>query len=86
MLLILVSNAIKFTPVGGNVEVSCKLIKSAGDLSVKDIQLIEAVNQQDSNHFLEVQVKDTGVGIKAQDQPKLFKLFGFLDNTKEINT
>jgi len=30
-------------------------------------------------------VIDTGVGIKAEDQGKLFKLFGFLENTKEIN-
>jgi len=29
---------------------------------------------------------DTGVGIKPDDIGKLFKLFGFLENTKEINT
>ena len=28
---------------------------------------------------------DTGMGIKEEDRPKLFKLFGFLDKTKEIN-
>jgi len=31
-------------------------------------------------------VKDSGCGIKKDDQKKLFKLFGFLDSTKEINT
>jgi signal transduction histidine kinase len=31
-------------------------------------------------------VKDDGVGIKEQDLGKLFKLFGYLDQTKEINT
>lgn len=36
--------------------------------------------------MIEVSVKDTGVGIKEEDQAKLFKLFGFLDRTKEINT
>jgi len=29
---------------------------------------------------------DTGVGIKSKDLGKLFKLFGFLENTKELNT
>lgn len=35
--------------------------------------------------MIEVSVKDTGVGIKKIDQKKLFKLFGFLDSTKELN-
>ena len=29
---------------------------------------------------------DTGIGIKKEDMSKLFKLFGFLDTTKELNT
>ena len=36
--------------------------------------------------ILEISVKDQGVGIKKEDQKKLFKLFGFLDDTKEVNT
>jgi len=31
-------------------------------------------------------VIDTGIGIKEEDQDKLFKLFGFLDSSKELNT
>ena len=31
-------------------------------------------------------VMDTGVGIKVEDQPKLFKLFGTISSTKELNT
>jgi signal transduction histidine kinase len=31
--------------------------------------------------FLKITVKDTGVGIKESDQDKLFKLFGFVQNT-----
>jgi len=30
-------------------------------------------------------VVDNGVGIKQQDLQKLFKLFGFLENTQQIN-
>ena len=36
--------------------------------------------------MLEIQVIDTGIGIKQEDISKLFKLFGFLDTTKELNT
>ena len=31
-------------------------------------------------------MKDTGIGIKEQDVGKLFKLFGFINSTEEINT
>ena len=31
-------------------------------------------------------VLDTGVGIKPQDQSKLFKLFGTISSTKKLNT
>ena len=32
-----------------------------------------------------IKVVDTGLGIKDEDKPKLFKLFGFLTNTQEVN-
>ena len=35
--------------------------------------------------MVHITVKDTGVGIKQEDISKLFKLYGFLDATKEIN-
>ena len=36
--------------------------------------------------MLEVQVIDTGTGIKKKDLKKLFKLFGFIEETKSLNT
>ena len=36
--------------------------------------------------MIEIEIQDTGVGISEEDQKKLFKLFGFLDATKEMNT
>jgi len=33
-----------------------------------------------------VQVEDTGIGIKIEDQLKLFQVFGFLESSKKINT
>ena len=36
--------------------------------------------------MIEVEVKDSGVEIRENDLKKLFKLFGFIESTKEINT
>jgi CheY-like chemotaxis protein len=35
---------------------------------------------------LEISVIDTGVGISSEDQKKLFKLFGFIETSQEMNT
>ena len=37
-------------------------------------------NQEDDNHELLFSVIDSGIGIKEEDQDKLFKFFGKLDN------
>lgn len=36
--------------------------------------------------MLEITVTDSGIGISKEDQTKLFKLFGFLDSSKGINS
>jgi signal transduction histidine kinase len=35
---------------------------------------------------LVISVIDSGVGIKAKDKIRLFKLFGCLNNTRQMNT
>ena len=35
---------------------------------------------------MKVTVEDTGIGIEKEDQDKLFKLFGFLQDNRKLNT
>ena len=39
----------------------------------------------DEELFLRISVKDTGIGIKVEDQSKLFKLFGFIADASDKN-
>lgn len=35
--------------------------------------------------LLQIEVRDQGIGISKEDQKKLFKLFGFLDGSQQMN-
>ena len=66
-------NALKFTVKGHiKIEVAKRINTEEFDLALNPLQL-------------EFRVSDTGVGIKKQDFFKLFKLFGKLGTTEEIN-
>ena len=66
VLLNLLSNAIKFTPDGGRITVVAGPVngESGGGGGGSDVRIA---------------VTDTGIGIAAEDQPKLFKEFSQLD-------
>ena len=42
--------------------------------------------EQDDKDYIEIDIIDTGVGIKESDQSKLFRLFGFTSSIKKDNT
>ena len=71
-MLILLSNAIKFTSTG-SVDVKVKLFTE--ELGEEELG--------DEEQWLEVSVKDTGIGIKESEQQKLFKLFEFVKVTSD---
>jgi PAS domain S-box-containing protein len=57
----LLGNAIKFTGEGGRVDVSARILRASGNGS--------------GTHALEVSVEDTGIGISAADQQRIFGEF-----------
>lgn len=54
-----ISNAVKYTPDGGTITIS--------------IHLLDA--PEDVDRFVEVRIADTGIGISAEDLPRIFEKF-----------
>ena len=67
------SNALKFTNREGKIQINVEYVPFNPDM----------------NHgkYVRISVTDNGLGIKKQDQDKLFKLFGSIkDKKNKINT
>lgn len=78
VLLNLLSNAVKFTPTGGTVSVTAKLtLKEAAGSSLRE--------EVSPKEFIAIAVSDTGIGIKPEDQGKLFKPFSRLESAFSKN-
>ena len=41
--------------------------------------------KNENERYLKIAVVDTGIGIDYEDQEKLFKLFGFIQDSKQMN-
>ena len=71
VLLGLQSNALKFT-VRGHVKILVRIVDDEDGLS--------------DDKFVKIFVEDTGIGISQENQQKLFKLFGFVQDSNQMNT
>jgi PAS domain S-box-containing protein len=63
----LLTNAIKFTPKGGRVQVNLSVVSGEG--------------QQTTHKYAQIQVIDTGIGISSEFLPKVFERFRQADST-----
>jgi signal transduction histidine kinase len=69
ILFNLLSNAVKFTPDGGAVQVQVRCLPG------------DRVAYAQWDHYLEIAVRDTGIGISEQDKARLFQPFTQIDST-----
>ena len=74
----LVSNAIKFTPENGEVAISCKQISTK---ELLDVDFYEQTLNEEYENYVKISVKDTGIGIRKEDIPKIFDKFQQIENT-----
>ena len=65
----LLSNAFKYTPDGGVIQVSCRLLQNSIDPSQKNLSDISG------GDYVEITVRDNGIGIPQEQMGHLFERF-----------
>ena len=80
VLFNLLSNAVKFTGEKGKVTLSATVQRATSNVQRPKVQDARPWSVDDQA-FVEISVADTGIGIKAEDIPKLFQEFTQLDGS-----
>ena len=84
ILLNLLNNAVKFTSDGGKIHLTAKRAsQSQFQLSDSEDPVTQSELSDADMDFLQISITDTGVGIKPEDQERIFSLFEQADSSTE---
>ena len=75
----LLSNSVKFTPDGGSI---CLSARGCNKDTIKKMSELDFYKNIPANDFLEVSVKDSGIGLKSDDIMRIFNPFEQADQAR----
>jgi GAF domain-containing protein len=81
ILFNLLSNAVKFTPEKGTITLFARKLESEEARTLSSFQASQPPGVP-AGVWLEIRVTDTGIGIKTEDLPRLFREFVQLETTQ----